>query len=93
MLPWCHAVVCVWCWDALCCYASWLDVPASRQISTGTLLSSRALPSRCLAQQLWRWMQELPDANGRAHGVALGSLEPRAERSSSSMKPTAASLR
>lgn len=45
------------------------------------------------AQQMWRWMQALPDANGRAHGVGLGSLEARAERDSSRMKPTAASLR
>ena len=46
-----------------------------------------------VAQQLWRWMQTLPDANGRSHGVGLGSLETRAERSSMGMKPTAASLR
>jgi hypothetical protein len=38
-------------------------------------------------------MQGLPDANGRAHGVGVGSLEVRAERSTQSMKPTAASLR
>lgn len=49
--------------------------------------------SRAHAQRLWAWMQGLPDANGRAHGVGLGSLEARAERSSESMKPTAAALR
>eukprot|EP00887_Chlorella_sp_A99_P000141 scaffold16.g141.t1 len=43
--------------------------------------------------ELWRFLQELPDANGRAHGVGTGSLETRAERSVASMKPTAASLR
>ncbi|KAL4419681.1 hypothetical protein ABPG75_006779 [Micractinium tetrahymenae] len=45
------------------------------------------------AQELWRWMQSLPDANGRAHGVGLGSLEVTAERNAAAMKPTAASLR
>lgn len=45
------------------------------------------------ARRLWDWMQGLPDANGRAHGVGLGSLEVRAEQSAERMKPTAASLR
>lgn len=46
------------------------------------------------AQQFMRWMQgSLPDANGRTHGVGLGSLEVRAEREARLMKPTAASLR
>lgn len=44
-------------------------------------------------QETWRWIQELPDANGRPHGVSLGSLENRGERAAGSMKPTAASLR
>ena len=38
-------------------------------------------------------MQEMPDANGRAHGVGVGSLDVRAECSAASMKPTAATLR
>ena len=45
------------------------------------------------AQDLWRWLQTLPDANGRAQGVGLGSLESRrveARASSGRMKPTAA---
>lgn len=50
-------------------------------------------PGRQQAQEMWRWMQGLPDANGRAHGVGLGSLEVTAERSAAGMKPTAASLR
>jgi hypothetical protein len=41
----------------------------------------------------WAWMQEMPDANGRAHGVGVGSLDVRAECSAASMKPTAATLR
>ena len=42
---------------------------------------------------LWRWLGTLPDANGRTHGVAGGSLEVSKERSREDMKPTAASLR
>lgn len=49
--------------------------------------------SQASARRLWDWMQALPDANGRAHGVGLGSLEVRAEQSAERMKPTAASLR
>ena len=44
-------------------------------------------------KDLWRWLQTLPDANGRAQGVGLGSLESRrveARASSGRMKPTAA---
>ncbi|KAL4437803.1 hypothetical protein ABPG77_005715 [Micractinium sp. CCAP 211/92] len=52
-----------------------------------------AAAGRQQAQELWRWMQGLPDANGRSHGVGLGSLEVTAERSAAAMKPTAASLR
>ena len=48
---------------------------------------------RPAADPLWRFLVALPDANGRAHGVGRGSLEPRAERSTAGMKPTAASLR
>ena len=44
-------------------------------------------------EELWAWLQGLPDANGRAQGVGLGSLEIRAERSTHGMKATAASLR
>lgn len=45
-------------------------------------------------KKFWTWMQrELRDANGRAHGVGIGSLEVREERKIESMKPTAASLR
>jgi len=44
-------------------------------------------------EELWDWMQGLPDANGRAQGCGLGSLEVRAERNIGSMKRTAASLR
>lgn len=44
-------------------------------------------------QALWQWMQELPDANGKAHGVGVGSLEVRGERSTQSLKPTAAALK
>ncbi len=45
------------------------------------------------ARRMWEWMQTLPDANGRSHGVGLGSLEVRAEQAAERMKPTAASLR
>lgn len=44
-------------------------------------------------EELWDWLQGLPDANGRAQGCGLGSLEVRAERKVGSMKQTAASLR
>ena len=40
---------------------------------------------------LWAWMDtELTDANGRAHGVGMGSLQPRVEREKKVMKMTAA---
>jgi len=35
----------------------------------------------------------VPDANGNAQGVTLGSLEPRAAMLREEMKPTAASLK
>jgi putative protease len=44
-------------------------------------------------RELWAWMQGLPDANGRAQGVGLGSLEVRPERGAAGMKRTAASRR
>ena len=34
-------------------------------------------PSR--AQEAWRWLQTLPDGNGNAQGVTLGSLEHKAD--------------
>jgi len=43
--------------------------------------------------QLWGWLQTVPDANGNAHGTTRGSLGVHKERSSRKMKPTAASLR
>jgi hypothetical protein len=45
------------------------------------------------AGSLWKWLGQLPDANGNVHGVGAGSLEAHAERAVTSMKPTAASLR
>jgi hypothetical protein len=44
-------------------------------------------------RELWGWLQALPDANGRAHGVGPGSLEVKSEHSVHGMKPTAAALR
>ena len=45
-------------------------------------------------KELWVWMNdELMDANGRAHGVGTGSLQPRAERVAQTMKQTAAAKR
>ncbi|KAG2432764.1 hypothetical protein HYH02_012897 [Chlamydomonas schloesseri] len=42
---------------------------------------------------LWRWLATLPDANGAAHGVDAGSLQPAKERAKGGMKPTAAALK
>ena len=80
------------------CRVELVDEPAE---AVGPLLEGyrQALQAACTgggsqqAQAMWQWMQGLPDANGRAHGVGLGSLEVRAERGSAGMKPTAASLR
>lgn len=76
----------------IACSACWLPCTESQFCRAGCscLVAGCCFPS---AQQLWQWMQTLPDANGRSHGVGLGSLETRAERSSMGMKPTAASLR
>lgn len=41
------------------------------------------------AGQLWRWLRELPDANGRQHGVGSGSLETHQERTAKSLRPSA----
>ena len=40
------------------------------------------------SQSLWKWLQTIPDANGRAQGVTEGSLEMSVERSRADMKPT-----
>lgn len=40
-----------------------------------------------------RWLSTLPDANGRAHGVARGSLEVKTELSRGELRPTAAASR
>eukprot|EP00798_Chlamydomonas_sp_ICE-L_P014799 gene14799-20854_t len=43
---------------------------------------------------MWKWMQQgLTDANGRAHGIAPGSLEVVEERARKSLRPTAATLK
>lgn len=42
---------------------------------------------------LWRWLATLTDANGAAHGVDAGSLQPARERARGDMKPTAAALK
>ena len=44
-------------------------------------------------QKIWQWLQRLPDANGNAQGVGLGSLEVKREMSREFMKPTAAALK
>eukprot|EP00967_Tisochrysis_lutea_P008201 scaffold9829_cov26-Tisochrysis_lutea.AAC.1 len=44
------------------------------------------------ARRVWSELKRIPDANGNAQGVTLGSLETRAERLREEMKPTAASL-
>lgn len=41
----------------------------------------------------WALLAALPDANGRAHGAGLGSLEVRGERGVGEMKATAAALK
>ncbi|GAB4816072.1 hypothetical protein N2152v2_003118 [Parachlorella kessleri] len=41
-------------------------------------------------RRTWAVLQGLPDANGRAHGAGLGSLEVRGEKAVMSLKPTAA---
>ena len=57
-----------------------------KQVSSGQVESSR--------RDMWQWMgAELVDANGRAQGVGTGSLEPRKERETDSMKMTAAAKR
>ena len=38
---------------------------------------------------LWRELEAVPDANGRAHGVSYGSLRPARERSADSLRPSA----
>jgi len=49
--------------------------------------------SKIKRHPMWKWMQNMPDANGRAQGVGVGSLEVRNERSVENMKPTAAALK
>lgn len=44
-------------------------------------------------QAFWKWLQNIPDANGKIHGSTSGSFVVRKERQKSEMKPTAASLR
>lgn len=41
--------------------------------------------------KFWDWLERLPDANGRSHGISPGSFVVRQERSKSTMKPTASS--
>jgi hypothetical protein len=43
--------------------------------------------------ELWGWLGTLPDANGRVHGVAAGSLGTRAEERKTAFKVTAAQFK
>jgi putative protease len=45
------------------------------------------------SSSFWKWLEYMPDSNGRTHGVGGGSLEPYAEREVEHLKPTAASLK
>ena len=40
-----------------------------------------------------RWLSQLPDANGRAHGISKGSLEVKTELTRGELRPTAAASR
>mmetsp|Transcript_54914 Transcript_54914/g.108991 ORF Transcript_54914/g.108991 Transcript_54914/m.108991 type:complete len:494 (-) Transcript_54914:173-1654(-) len=44
------------------------------------------------AREAMLWLQNVPDANGRAHGVSEGSLRPSEERAWASLRPTAATV-
>lgn len=41
-----------------------------------------------VARQTWRWLQTIPDANGNAQGVTLGSLQHKEEIARSDLKLT-----
>ena len=43
-----------------------------------------AEPSR--VRELWRWLKDIPDSNGNAQGVTLGSLAVSEERTREEMK-------
>jgi hypothetical protein len=42
---------------------------------------------------LWNWLGNLPDANGRVGGVSLGSLASSKDKSQGKLKVTAAALK
>ena len=57
-----------------------------------------SLPSRDVLSggrppsEVWQYLMTLPDANGRTHGIAGGSLDAHRERGRVGLKPTAAAL-
>ncbi|KAK3270223.1 hypothetical protein CYMTET_21370 [Cymbomonas tetramitiformis] len=62
-----------------------VDEPASKVVP---LLEGYAevLAGTKSVAELWGWMETLPDANGRMHGVTSGSLENRVERDRESFR-------
>jgi collagenase-like PrtC family protease len=69
-----------------------VDEPA--EVVPGLLEGYReVLQGRKHPGQLWAWLAQLPDANGRVHGVSAGSLEVVKERKTGQMKPTASALK
>lgn len=49
----------------------------------------RALLGESAPGELWRWLDALPDRQGRAQGVTSGSLRVRDERAAASLRPSA----
>jgi hypothetical protein len=66
--------------------------PASHTRCPRLALDHPYSPREPQARSVWSELKRIPDANGNAQGVTLGSLEPRAEMRREEMKPTAASL-
>lgn len=73
--------------------AALADAFIDARVGAAAAGDDEAAEAEARRRQLWAWLQALPDANGRAHGVGPGSLEVRSERGVQGMKPTAAALR
>lgn len=67
----------------------WPRLYPKRTLTAGDRACRDVLDGSRSPSDLWRWMGALPDANGHAHGVAAGSLEVKAERAASTLRPTA----
>mmetsp|Transcript_51493 Transcript_51493/g.164674 ORF Transcript_51493/g.164674 Transcript_51493/m.164674 type:complete len:1020 (+) Transcript_51493:230-3289(+) len=65
-----------------------VDEPAE---AVGPLLDNyrKLLAQDMTAAQMWKWLGQIPDANGHANGVSMGSLQPGKERARESLRPTA----